>query len=146
MCLVVSFVYDSLGPQRVYCSPPGSSVHGDSPGKNTEVGCHAFLHGTLPTHRLNPGLLYCRRILYHLSHQGSPCIFHSKFYFSHLCMKLCVRIPVTASQPWLFFFLNKTKMACFIYNTQCILQITYLHSLSLLEGNSSLCNEFIGKS
>ena len=23
------------------CSPPGSSVHGDSPGKNTEVGCHA---------------------------------------------------------------------------------------------------------
>ena len=28
------------------CSPPGSSVHGDSPGKNTGVGCHALLHGT----------------------------------------------------------------------------------------------------
>ena len=26
-------------------SPPGSSVHGDSPGKNTGVGCHAFLQG-----------------------------------------------------------------------------------------------------
>ena len=26
------------------CSPPGSSVHGDSPGKNTGVGCHALLH------------------------------------------------------------------------------------------------------
>ena len=25
------------------CSPPGSSVHRDSPGKNTGVGCHAFL-------------------------------------------------------------------------------------------------------
>ena len=25
------------------CSPPGSSVHGDSPGKNTGVGCHALL-------------------------------------------------------------------------------------------------------
>ena len=24
-------------------SPPGSSVDGDSPGKNTGVGCHAFL-------------------------------------------------------------------------------------------------------
>ena len=24
------------------CSSPGSSVHGDSPGKNTGVGCHAF--------------------------------------------------------------------------------------------------------
>ena len=25
------------------CSLPGSSVHGDSPGKNTGVGCHASL-------------------------------------------------------------------------------------------------------
>ena len=25
------------------CSPPGSSVHGDSPGKNTGVGCRALL-------------------------------------------------------------------------------------------------------
>ena len=25
------------------CSPPGSSVHGDSPGKDTGVGCHAVL-------------------------------------------------------------------------------------------------------
>ena len=24
------------------CSPAGSSVHGDSPGKNTGVGCHAL--------------------------------------------------------------------------------------------------------
>ena len=26
----------------VDCSPPGSSVHGDSPAKNTGVGCHTF--------------------------------------------------------------------------------------------------------
>ena len=26
-------------------SPPGSSVHGDSPGKDTVVGCHALLQG-----------------------------------------------------------------------------------------------------
>ena len=26
------------------CSPPSSSVHGDSPSKNTEVGCHFLLH------------------------------------------------------------------------------------------------------
>ena len=30
------------------CSPPGSSVHGDSPGKNTGVGCHALLQGIFP--------------------------------------------------------------------------------------------------
>ena len=29
-------------------SPPGSSVHGDSPGKNTGVGCHALLQGIFP--------------------------------------------------------------------------------------------------
>ena len=27
------------------CSPPGCSVHWDSPGKNTGVGCHALLQG-----------------------------------------------------------------------------------------------------
>ena len=31
------------------CSPPGSSVHGDSPGKNTGVGCLARLKGIFPT-------------------------------------------------------------------------------------------------
>ena len=56
----------------VDCSPPGSSVHGDSPGKNTGVGCDAFLQGIFPTQGSNPGLLYCRGILYHLNHQGSP--------------------------------------------------------------------------
>ena len=56
------------------CSPPGSSVHGDSPGKNTGVGCHALLRGIFPTQGLNPGLPHCRWILYHLSHQGSPKI------------------------------------------------------------------------
>ena len=35
------------------CSPPGSSVHGDSPGKNTGVGCHALLQGIFPTQGLN---------------------------------------------------------------------------------------------
>ena len=28
------------------CSPPGSSVHGDSPGKNIGVGCHPSLRGS----------------------------------------------------------------------------------------------------
>ena len=54
------------------CSPPGSSVHRDSPGKNTGVGCHALLQRIIPPQGSNPGLLHCRRILYHLSHQGSP--------------------------------------------------------------------------
>ena len=54
------------------CSLPGSSVHGDSPGKNSGVGCHALLQGIFPTQGSNRGLPHCRRILYCLSHQGSP--------------------------------------------------------------------------
>ena len=34
------------------CIPPGSSVHGDPPGKNTRVGSHTLLQGNLP----NPGV------------------------------------------------------------------------------------------
>ena len=56
------------------CSLPGSSVHGDSPVKNTGESCHALLQGIFPTQRSNPGLPHCRQILYHLSHQGSPSI------------------------------------------------------------------------
>ena len=37
--------------------PPGSSVHGDSPGENTGVGCCALLQGIFPTQGLNPRLL-----------------------------------------------------------------------------------------
>ena len=38
-------------------SPPGSSVHGDSPGKNTGVDCHALLLGSLLIHGLNLHIL-----------------------------------------------------------------------------------------
>ena len=31
------------------CSPSGNSVHGDSPGRNTAVGCYALLHGIFQT-------------------------------------------------------------------------------------------------
>ena len=38
-------------------SPPGFSVCGDSPGKNTGVGCHALLRGLFLTQRENQHLL-----------------------------------------------------------------------------------------
>ena len=34
-------------------NPPGSSVHGDSPGKNTGVSCHALLHRIFSTQGSN---------------------------------------------------------------------------------------------
>ena len=54
------------------CSPPGSSVRGNSPGKNTGMSCHALLQGNFPIPGSNPGLPHCRQILYQLRHQESP--------------------------------------------------------------------------
>ena len=70
MCLVTQSCPTLCDPMD--CIPPGSSVHGDSLGKNTEVVCHALLQGIFPTQKPNPGLPHCRWILYQLSHQGSP--------------------------------------------------------------------------
>ena len=77
MCLLAESCPTLCDP--VDNSPPGSSVRGDSPGKNTGVGGHALFQRIFPTQGLNPGLLHCRPILYHLSHWGSPnCFVFSK--------------------------------------------------------------------
>ena len=39
-------------------SPPGCSVHGIFPGKNTGLGCNFLLQGIFPTQGLNPHLLF----------------------------------------------------------------------------------------
>ena len=44
----------------------------DCPDNNTGVGCYSLLQGTFLTQGSNLGLLHCRQILYHLSHQGRP--------------------------------------------------------------------------
>ena len=53
-------------------SPPDSSVHGNSPGKDTGVGCHALLQGIFSTQRSNPCLLHWQANFLPLRHQGSP--------------------------------------------------------------------------
>ena len=72
LCLFYQSCLTPWGPMD--CRLPGSSVHGDSPGKDTRVGCRACLQGIFPTQGSNPGLPHCKWILYHLSHQGSPRI------------------------------------------------------------------------
>ena len=59
---------DSLQPHGLQ---PTRLLHPlDSPGKNTGVGCHAFLQGLFPAQGWNRDLPNCRRILYRLRHQG----------------------------------------------------------------------------
>ena len=71
-----SVVSNSLRPQALQ---PTRLLHPwDFPGKNTGVGCHFLLQEIFPTQGLNPGLLHCRQMLYHLSHpktcQTTICI------------------------------------------------------------------------
>ena len=72
LCSVTQSCLELCHPMN--CNPPGSSVHGDSPGTNTGVGCHALLQGIFPTQGLNRDLPHCRWIHYLLSYQGSPRI------------------------------------------------------------------------
>ena len=56
-CELSHFSHVRLFATPMDCSPPGSSVHGDSPGKKSGVGCHALLQGIFLTQGLNPCLL-----------------------------------------------------------------------------------------
>ena len=78
LCLVTQVCSTLCDPMD--CSPPDSSVHGDFPCKDTRVGFHALLQEIFPTQGSNPGLLHCRWILYHLSHQGSTVLSTTLFF------------------------------------------------------------------
>ena len=87
------------------CSPPGSSVHGDSPGKNTGVGCHALLHLVFPNKNLLipvVGLVCPKASLFH-STQHSPgglmgsrlynnVYWHGSFWCTGMCDKKMVKV------------------------------------------------------
>ena len=67
MCVSYS-VSDSVTPWSL----PGSSVHRILQARIMEWVALPFFRGIFLTLRWNLGLLHCRRILYHLSHQGTP--------------------------------------------------------------------------
>ena len=77
------------------------------------MGCHALLQGIFPTQGSNPGLLHCRRILYHLSQQGSP---------------LLAKRPSqrSSNHPWVHrqfcSLLRSLRVSCFsaLLKSQCI--------------------------
>ena len=53
------------------CNPPGFSVHGDFPGKNTGVGCHFLLQGSSQSRGRTWVSCISRQIFYHLSFERS---------------------------------------------------------------------------
>ena len=101
------------------CSPPGSFVHGDSPGKNNGMGCHAILQGIFPTQELNPSLLHllnCRQILYH-----RPTMESHNF------------IIINLGEVILKFLLNQSHQSSRVLNLFALLLMKGLSQLSLPE-------------
>ena len=106
----------------------------NSPGQNTAVGSLSLLQGIFPTQQSNPGLPHCR-ILYQLSHQGSPRILEWVAY------------PFSRGSSWPRnqtgvsciagrFFTNwaiKEARSCYI-KIHYILQSQQIHLYSDLEG------------
>ena len=82
------------------CSLPGSSVHGDSPGKSTRVGCHALLQGIFPTQGSNPVLPHCRRILYRRSHQGNVNMWKAIELYTLNCVVCRPQCGRPRFNPW----------------------------------------------
>ena len=61
------------------------------------MGCRSLLQGIFLTQGSNPGFLHCRRILYHLRHQGSPCLYPQVSSVAQFCVALCD--PIDCSMP-----------------------------------------------
>ena len=113
------------------CSLPGSSVHGDSSGKKTGVGCRVLLQGIFLTQGLKPSMSHIsclgRQILYHWHHLGSPSntVDYIEWFFKILNQ--------------LFVFLGKTSLG---YGTLFFL-IYYWNQLTLLRMFTFMCKKNI---
>ena len=92
--------------------------------KSTGVGCHFLLQGIFPTQRSNPGLLHCRQVLYHLSHQGSP---------GYSCSQ--VRSPFSTSP----IQLDKVQLHVFKFQNNLTLECEVFPSYTLKKAGGSWC-------
>ena len=61
------------------------------------MGCHSLLQEIFPAQGLHPGLLHCRQISYHLSHQEAPVNLNIavkvKSSLLFVCLFVCFLIP-----------------------------------------------------
>ena len=114
----------------------------NSPGQNTGVGSLSLFQGILPTQGSNPGLPHCRRVLYQLSHQGSPLI--GKCSLNVRCISLSFFLSLKeivinlniklVNSVFTFDILGGDCMANFIF---CTLDLLF-YFLELSKGKKSL--------
>ena len=135
------------------CSLQSFSIHGIFPGKNTGLGCHFLLQEIFLTQGMNWGLLHCRHMLYHLSHQGSLLIsnvaLEGEIWRRGLKYKSMVQ-AIIKSENWFFlsFFFKYSVLLCdsILMEVPKVSWSRLLHAFSRREEmRSRLCNLTIAR-
>ena len=84
------------------CNSPTFSVHGDSPGKNTGVGCHTLLQGIFLTQGSKPHLLWRRSRSFTAESLGKPHMHIHICTYIHICISMYkVRVYIYIHQDWM---------------------------------------------
>ena len=88
----------------VDCSPWNSL------SQNSGVGSISLLQAIFPTQGSNPGIPHCRRILYQLSHQGSPGKIKEAYEITWEACGISITVEYPVSLP---FFVVRMKTEVF---------------------------------
>ena len=107
------------------CSLPGSSYTWDSPGNNTEMGCHAILQGIFPTQGSNLHLLHWRQIFLPLIHWGCPVPVYFMLIFQ-LGLS-CNLFPLLILK---YYTLYLFKSICHHFTSNLICSVSWVQLLS----------------
>src|SRR5574337_211106 len=91
----------------------------NSPGQNTGMGSLSILQEIFPTQGSNPGLPHCKRILYQLSHKGSPGILEWVAYSPGQ------NTGVASVSLLQWIFLTQGSNRGFLHCTQILYQLSY---------------------
>ena len=139
VCLITQSCSTLCNP--MYCSLPGCSVHGHSPGKNAGVGCHALLQGIFPTQGSNPALPHCRQIFLPSVPPGKPAFSCFCLSEQHQHLSSCIN-QKPRSHSWDFLpldLLSLQNSTC--HSTLRICTFLYLPSpLTTLVSATAVCS------
>ena len=100
VCELLSFVWLFVASWTVAHQAPLSM---GLSRKKYWIVCHSLLQGIFPTQVLNPCLLHCRWILYHLSHQRRP-IMGIPWDIADTVPDHCIKTNIAIKQVTIFFF------------------------------------------